>query len=555
MQEVRRREARALQSDLGEKLEEGGARPGGLLKFVEYFWHVLEPNTKLVIDMPMEAICLHLEAVTRGEITRLLINVAPGESKSLLVNVFWPAWEWSAAGMPWQRYVTFAYAAHLTERDNQRFVALIKSHDFRQVWGDAFDLTSDGQIKPTNAHTGWKFSSSMKGVGTGERGTRILADDLHNVIDGESEAIRTKTVRWSREGMSNRLNDMELGVIIMIGQRVHSEDCSQAMIDAQLGYVHLCIPNEYDPSMHCVTDWWEDPRSEQGELASIRFPQHVTDKIKRTVGPYAYSSQYQQNPEPRGGGILKREWWVRYPLPLGKAPHHNLQFVVASLDPAFTQNQENDPSGFACFGLYYEQGDAHILTMQAWRKWLELHGRSAERKPHESHADYKARCSNDWGLVEWVAYECKRLGVNLLLIENKASGHSVAQEMVRLFAEAEWTTQLIDPMTSDKRARAYAVQHLFAAGMVEAPGTMIQLPDGGEAWAWRDWADVLIDECSKFRGLSGDEDNLVDATTQAIKYLRDISLAMRREERISAEKAMALFKSNQQSKPLYPGSA
>jgi hypothetical protein len=36
---------------------------------------------------------MHLEAVTFGDINRLLINVPPGFMKSLLVNVFWPAWD------------------------------------------------------------------------------------------------------------------------------------------------------------------------------------------------------------------------------------------------------------------------------------------------------------------------------------------------------------------------------------------------------------------------------------------------------------------------------
>lgn len=542
IREKRRREERAKQADLGEK-----GRPGGLLSFVLYFWHILEPNTPLVIDMQMEAICLHLEAVTRGEIKRLCINVSPGAAKSLLVNVFWPAWEWSAAGLPWQRYVTFAYASHLTERDNARFRDTILSRDFQEMWGHVFKLTEDGKIKPTNNHTGWKFSSSIRGVGTGERGTRVLNDDLHSVKEGESEAVRSETVRWAREGMSNRLNDMQEDVIVLIGQRVHDEDVSAALLKDDLGYVHLSIPMEYDPSRHCATEWWEDPRTDYGELASPkRFPAHVVGQLKRTLGPYAWSAQYQQSPEPRGGGILKRDWWMPYELPLGSSPSHDIEFRVASLDPAFTAKQENDPSGFTVWGLYYEKGDPRILALQAWKKWLELHGQTMEKLPNEDNKAYMRRASPHWGLVEWVAYECKRLKVNLLLIENKASGHSVAQEMQRLYANGGFDVLLVDPGSADKRARAYAIQHLFAAGIIWAPASA-----EGDLLIFRDWAQVLIDECAKFRGLPGDEDNLVDATTQAIKYLRDIGLAMRHEERDFMDKEMARYRPP--SRPLYPG--
>lgn len=522
------REERERQSDLGER-----GRAGGLLRFVRYFWHILEPNTKLVIDMQMEAICLHLEAVTRGEIKRLCINVSPGAAKSLLVNVFWPLWEWSAAGQPWQRYVTFAYASHLTERDNARFRDVIQTPDFKEMWGHVFILTEDGKIKPTNNHTGWKFSSSIRGVGTGERGTRILNDDLHSVKEGESEAVRSETVRWAREGMSNRLNDMMEDVIILIGQRVHDEDVSAALLGDDVGYIHLSIPMEYDPSRHCVTEWWEDPRTEQGELASPqRYPRSVVDRLKRTLGPYAFSAQYQQAPEPRGGGILKRDWWETHELAIGAPFKVNFEFILASLDPAFTAKQENDPSGFTVWGVYYDKGNAKIVLLHAWKKWLELHGKTMDQGANEKRQDYVRRAQPHWGLVEQVAHDCTRLRVHTLLIEDKASGHSVAQEIRRLYSDQGFGVRLYPVGNLDKRARAYAVQHLFADGMISAPASI-----SGDTLVFRDWAKMVIDECAKFRGLPGDEDNLVDATTQALAYLRSNGLATRMDERRAVDLA------------------
>lgn len=528
--EKNKRDERARQSDLGEK-----GRPGGLLHFVHYFWHILEPNTALVIDMQMEAICLHLEAVTRGEIKRLCINVSPGAAKSLLVNVFWPAWEWGPAGQPWQRYVTFAYASHLTERDNGRFRDIVMTRDFQEMWGHVFHLTEDGKIKPTNNHTGWKFSSSIRGVGTGERGTRVLNDDLHSVKEGESDAVRSETVRWAREGMSNRLNDMQEDVIILIGQRVHDEDVSAALLKDDVGYVHLSIPMEYDPSRHCATEWWQDPRSEMGELASpVRYPKHIVENLKRTLGPYAFSAQYQQAPEPRGGGILKRDWWGIYELAVGAPFRHNFDFILASLDPAFTAKQENDPSGFTVWGVYYERGKPKCILLHAWKKWLELHGQTMERTPTETNAAYVRRASPGWGLVEWVAHDCSRLRVHKLLVEDKASGHSVVQEIRRLYGDREWSVQFINPGAQDKRARAYAIQHLFADGIIEAPASV-----SGDLLLFRDWAQMVIDECAKFRGLPGDEDNLVDSVSQAVRWMRDNGMLMRNEETRADEMARA----------------
>jgi hypothetical protein len=67
---------------------------GGLLHFVRHFWSVLEPAQPMVEGRVLNVIAMHLEAVTRGEIRRLLINVSLGSTKSLLVNVFWPLWTW-----------------------------------------------------------------------------------------------------------------------------------------------------------------------------------------------------------------------------------------------------------------------------------------------------------------------------------------------------------------------------------------------------------------------------------------------------------------------------
>src|SRR5262245_45449293 len=119
------------------------AAPGGLLEFVRYFWSVVEPETKLVEGWLLEAICMHLEAITFGKITRLLVNVPPGSMKSLMVNVFWPAWEWGPMGMAHMRYVSFSYSSGLTERDNTRFKRLIVSDRFKELWSDKFTLEKE----------------------------------------------------------------------------------------------------------------------------------------------------------------------------------------------------------------------------------------------------------------------------------------------------------------------------------------------------------------------------------------------------------------------------
>ena len=511
-----------------------------LINFVRYYWDVLEPVAPLVEGWCLEALCLHLEAVTEGKIPRLLANVPPGFMKSLLVNVFWPAWEWGPMGLTHMRYVTFSYAAHLTERDNAKFRDLIKSKKYQDMWGDRVQLVEDGKVKVSNSKTGWKFASSVGGVGTGERGNRVILDDAHNIKEAESEAVRTETVRWVREAMSNRLNNMDTDVIVAIMQRSHEADASNTLMD--LDYEHLMVPMEFDPSRRCETGiGWQDPRQEEGELAwPERFPRRVNDQIKRTIGPYAYAGQYQQSPEVRGGAIVKREWWQYYESDDGKIPP--CTYVVASVDPAYTEKETNDPSGFVIVGVYYdEHGHSRIILLNAWRKRLELHGPHVERMSGESEAQYVKRSQPSWGLTEWIAYSCKRFRVHKLLIESKASGLSVAQEMRRLHSGQGWGIELVDPKGQDKVARVYSVQHLFADAMVWVPS----YSDG----SLREWGQQVIDEFASFP--KGAHDDLVDAMTQALRHIRDRGLAVRRDERAAIERELGRHKSGKID-PLYP---
>src|SRR6476659_8003205 len=140
------------------------SRAGGLIAFVRRFWNLLEPETKLVEGWVLYSICEHLEAVTFGKITRLLINVPPGSMKSLMTQVFWPAWEWGPMGMAHLRYVSFSYSSGLTERDNTKFRKLVMHDKYRELWGDKFNLEKEGEIKITNDKTGSKFASSVKGI-------------------------------------------------------------------------------------------------------------------------------------------------------------------------------------------------------------------------------------------------------------------------------------------------------------------------------------------------------------------------------------------------------
>ena len=189
------------------------ARPGGLMDFVRYFWDTIEPGREFVDGWALRAMAMHLEAVTYGSITRILINVSPGSMKSLLLNCFWPAWEWSAAGQPGMRYISFSYSSLLTERDNQRMLDLIESNKFQDLWGHMFKMRQKGVTKISNSKFGWKFASSVRGTGTGERADRVLCFPEETLVATENGPIaigrivreRLNVRVWSRSPVTGRL--------------------------------------------------------------------------------------------------------------------------------------------------------------------------------------------------------------------------------------------------------------------------------------------------------------------------------------------------------------
>ena len=441
---------------------------GGLIHFVRYFWSVLEPNTPFVEGWPMEAICLHLEAIAFGEINRLLIVVPPGFCKSLLTDVFFPAWLWGPMGMSGTRIIAFSYAASLTERDNARFRTLLMSDDFNELWGERFELEKVGETKVSNDKTGWKLASSVGGVGTGERGTIVILDDPHSIKQIESEVVRTETVRWFREAMSNRLNNMETDSIIAIMQRSHEGDVAGVIMEEDLGYCVLSIEMEFDASRSSAgipnEIGWLDPRTEDGKLAwEERFSKEVCDRLRATIGPYAWASQYQQIPTPRGGGIIQRDWWQpwdaveaqRYGLEWngGRKEFPEMDLVIGSLDTSYGEKQQNDYNALTIWGIWIDGNkNRRAMLMFAWAKRLKLHGTVVSAMPGEAKINFKQRQQEQWGLVEWVADTCKRYKVRRLLIEDKTRGRDVAQEINRLYARENWGVELRQPSATRLRA-------------------------------------------------------------------------------------------------------
>jgi predicted phage terminase large subunit-like protein len=319
---ARREERRALESERQRRIENAESirqRCRSLTGFVREAWHVLEPANAYVHGWHVEAICDHLEAITSGQINRLLINVPPGTMKSLLSGVFWPAWEWGPMGRPATRIIGSSYSEDYAKRDNRRMRDLVTSEWYQSLWPT--ELVRAGEMAFSNTATGFRQGIPFSRL-TGGRGDRVIIDDPHSVDGAESEAERGATVRTFRESVPTRLNDPARSAIVVIMQRLHEQDVSGTILSLKLGYEHLMLPMEFEPERRCVTSiGFEDPRAYDGELLfPERFPREVVERDKVPMGAYAVAGQFQQRPAPRSGGMFQRgDFEIVDALPAGTA--------------------------------------------------------------------------------------------------------------------------------------------------------------------------------------------------------------------------------------------
>ena len=262
-------------------------------------------------------------------------------------------------------------------------------------------------------------------------------------------------------------------------------------------WTHLMLPMRHDPDRHCVTvlkvdekgreTTFEDPRVE--DAGELMWPERFGPKRKSPQWRQAWGRTWRQAGCSRCRRQRAAVFFAVTTGSFGRAknsPSWSLS-LPASADTAYTEKEENDPTGFTVWGVFRDKSDRpRAILLWGWEKRCELLGKPLEKLPNETKKAYDIRSMPTWGLVEWIAYSCRRFRVDQLLIENKASGKSVAQAMKRLYAEEGWSVNLVDP-AKDKVSRAWTVEPLLAAGLVYAP------PEEDAPWV-----EKILNQCENF---------------------------------------------------------
>lgn len=410
---------------------------------MRWAWPIVEPPSRAFVPgWHIEAVCEHLEAVTQGAIRRLVINIPPRHMKSLAVSVFWPAWAWIER--PELRFLCASYAQSLSTRDSVRCRRLVESPWYRRNFGRSFALRPDQNEKARfeNDRNGARLATSVGGAALGEGGDVIVVDDPHNAREALSEARRRAVLAWWDEAMTTRLNDPAGGAMVIVMQRLHEQDLTGHVLE-QGGFEHLMLPAEFEPERRSVTSiGFADPRREAGEpLWPARFPPSRLAEWKKRLGSYGAAGQLQQRPAPRGGGLIKLDWFARY-----KEPPALPSRVVLSWDTAFKPGAGNDFS--VC--TVWAEGERGYYLLDLFRARL---GYPALKRAALALA------------AKWRP--------NAVLIEDKASGQSLIQD---LCAETRLPVVALKGK-GDKTVRLAAESPAIEAGRVHLPEAAPWLAD------------------------------------------------------------------------------
>ena len=436
-----------------------------LLAYAAYQWpgYRAAPHHRLIAR--------HLEAVERGDVTRLMICMPPRSGKSLLVSENFPAWY--LGRNPCHYAIAATYAQDLADDFGRKVRNQISDPSYSQIFpgitlqGDSqsakrFHLRAAGSSDLSGAY----FATGIGGPMTGKGAHLLLIDDpVKNREEAESEAYRQRNKDWYTSTAYTRL--MPGGRIVLVQTRWHADDLAGWLLRDH-GHENWTVLN-----LPAVAEADDAIGRHPGEaLWPDAYPLDALAKIKESIGSRDWSALYQQRPTPADGGIFKLLWFRRY-----DRPQEHYTEIVQSWDTAYKPAQINDPSVCTTWGVRKDGYDLlHVLVSRM--EYPELKATAV-------------RHAADWNPTA-------------VLIEDKASGQSLIQDLRRQTALPVVAIR-IKPNSGDKVTRASSVAAMVEAGKVALPQHATWL------------ADYEI-EMTTFP--SAPHDDMVDSTSMFLNWMR-----------------------------------
>lgn len=428
------------------------------LYFSRYFFKQ-RMNSKMIIAPHHRVIQKTLQRVINGEITRLIINVPPGYSKTEMATI-----NMICRGLalnPSARFMHLSYSHNLALLNSSTARAIVKSKAYQNMW--AMELKDDADSKSMwwTEHGGGVYASSSGGQVTGFRAGHMLdgwqgaliIDDPVKPSDAYSTVIRDTVNNGFNETIKSRLA-LESTPLIVIMQRIHYNDLSGYLLRGGSGesWHHLCLPVIIDnaqkypeenthgvPIDHGLPDGW---------LWSIKHNEsHRTSLFshRRTA-----EAQYMQSPRRFDAeGALWNESMITSAHNVYISNDEKPERTVVAIDPATTTSDDSDETGIVVSSAYQREG-GRVFSVDG--------DYSGKYTPH------------DWATRAMQAYA--QHNCDAIIIETNQGG-DMAEDTLR---NAGFTGRIVRVHAKKgKYARAEPISALYAQGRVAHRGSLYML--------------------------------------------------------------------------------
>ncbi len=363
-----------------------------------------------------------LEAVARGEISRLMIFAPPASGKSIYVSCLFTAWY--MALHPEKSILACSHTYELAESWGRAVRKLITEHS--STLGLSLSRESQAAGNWANSKGGKYFAAGVGGAITGRRGNLIVIDDpVKGHEDADSKPMRDRAFSWFNRDLKTRLSQ-DSDPIIIIQTRWNLEDLSGRLLEEadRTGTPWEII------SMPAVAGENDILGRQPGEYLWPENPGYVAllKENKKSQTARDWAALYLQQPIPDGGYFFKADWFHDYAYP----PPKETMRIFGTADYAVSEGK-GDWTVLQVFGLAAQH---KLYLLDQWR------GRTSSA----IWVEHLFRLHQQWQPQVWA----EEAGVILRsvepLIKSRARQLSVYPYRVPF------------PSTKDKAARARGIQ-------------------------------------------------------------------------------------------------
>ena len=440
--------------------------------FVHRTFKELNAAEEFSFNWHIEVLAEKLEAVRHGQIKRLIINIPPRQGKSIIGSVAFPAFLFGHK--PSAKIISISYNQDLANDLASSCRSLMLSPFYQAVFNTRLSDDRRAVEDFETTEGGRRISNSMSGGITGRGAELIIIDDPIKADDAQSDARRAAVNASFYNTIVSRLNSTKTGAIVIIMQRLHADDLV-AYVTQRDPWDSVALPaiaertEVYDLSTPFGLRHIERKKSEA--LHPAREPLEKLLALRASMSEYVFSAQYQQNPQPPQGLIVKSDWLKFYgpsELPAGGT-------IVQSWDTANKDSNANDFS--VCTTWRYHERHFYLLDV------------------YREHVDFPT-------LVSAVKMLATRFAADVVLIEDRVSGTPLIQEL----RHQGVPVQEAPPSNDSKLTRLINQTTKFASGFVHLPKSQ-DIPS---------WLDAYILELTTFP--NAPHDDQVDSTVHALAW-------------------------------------